>query len=186
MGKVADIEYIEAYKENEKHKDDIDDIDGRREGKKDVSDQEFLIQMDNEEYIEAYKDDENSIDFPTPSGSPSRMGLLDQSKTKIKLQDELVQFTNVTLQDDCGDVNHGDNEQVSTKFFTREWEAFKNEKGTKLSDKNKVNTYPNFDELIKEWKSEGNENHWSNRKVKKKEKLALFCSPQSSLESSSL
>lgn len=162
--KVADIEYIEAYKENE---EDTDDIDARDKGVKDVSDKEYLVKNDDDEYIEAYKDDENGMDSPYQSGSPSRMGLLDQSKQTMKLQDEIIEFKNVTLQDDCDDVNHGESVKVSTKFFTREWEAFHNEKGTKLSDKDKVNTAPNFDELLQEWKSDGNENHWENRKVKK-------------------
>merc|ERR1711892_849119 len=140
-------EYIEAFKVNE---DKIDDTD-------------FEVEK-TEEYIEAYKDDEEGVDSISVGERSSKMGLLAQTETKIKLQDETIVYTDIPLDEHTTD---GGGEGQITNFFSREWKAFKREKETKLGDKQKISTVLNFDELKKEWSSEDNENPWSKRKVKK-------------------
>merc|ERR1711892_1470133 len=148
-------EYIEAFKVNE---DKIDDTDFEVEKR-----EEYIIDNDNE-YIEAYKDDEEGVDSISFGERSSKMGLLAQTETKIKLQNETIVYTDIPLDEHTTD---GGGEGQITNFFSREWEAFKHEKETKLGDKQKISTVLNFDELKKEWSSEDNENHWSKRKVKK-------------------
>merc|ERR1712106_1116868 len=160
MGQLQEIygaenEYIEAFKVNEDNADDTDFEVEKRE--------EYIRDNDNE-YIEAYKDDEESVDSISFGERSSKMGLLAQTETKIKLQDETIVYTDIPLDEHTTD---GGGEGRITNFFLREWEAFKQEKETKLGDKQKISTVLNFDELKKEWSSEGNENHWSKRKVKK-------------------
>eukprot|EP00092_Neocalanus_flemingeri_P029718 GFUD01032266.1.p1 GENE.GFUD01032266.1~~GFUD01032266.1.p1 ORF type:complete len:659 (-),score=121.63 GFUD01032266.1:313-2289(-) len=120
------------------------------------------------EYIEA--DDMHS------SKEWEKQGLLKQSNRMLSLQDEVMELDDKVkvvvihdaIQSDNEDMSENAKSHVDTKkFFSREWKAFKDEMGTKLSDKKEISTVINFGEMGKEWKSEGNDKHWSNQAVKK-------------------
>ena len=64
----------------------------------------------------------------------------------------------------------------TNNFFQREWKSFREAKQVKFSDKKKISSEMNFRGMKMEWISKGNENHWSNKKVKKEgEMCSDFC-----------
>jgi len=103
-----------------------------------------------------------------------KQGVLMQSFEKLKLQNEdneceeefaLVMHIESENEDVVLSEESVNKTQIKS-FFQREWQAFKDEKKTKLSDKKKINSNLNFSELLNEWKQDGNENHWSKKSRK--------------------
>jgi len=127
-----------------------------------------VLKTTEETNKEVNQETNGSIDsFNSKGSSHSRMGLLEQSAAKTDLQNEIIVYTEVEIEENHESSNEENGKVDLRNFFLREWEAFQNEKGSKLSNKKKISTVLNFDEMRNEWKSEGNENHWSKRKVKK-------------------
>jgi hypothetical protein len=159
------IEKVASLEENLEGKNKTFQVEEEIDGKEIIENKAALfVEADGEKYEEENDKDilQNKDSFNRVGSQNSRMGLLEQSAAKTKLQDEIIEFKEVPLQDNCESEV-----EDPTKFFSREWKAFKNERYTKLSDKKKISTVLDFDELRKEWKSEGNENHWSQKQIKK-------------------
>ena len=89
----------------------------------------------------------------------TRQGLLQLSSAKLGFQDKGVEAEVGPLtvlntnKDENVEIRADSQSEVdSNKFFSREWKAFKDEMGTKLSDKEHRNTVLNFGEMAKEVK----------------------------------
>jgi len=166
--------FAKANPEQSQNNIDVENIQNEEQNTIDeVSDTCAKYDNSDEEYIIAYKDEDMNTkkdfkDLDDPNKSPantSRTGLIEQSKVTLALKE---MKTEKGTETDASPNNHnqvGDKSE-SLQFFSRELDAFKAEKWTKLSDKKKISTAINFNEMGNEWKSEGNENHWSHKKVK--------------------
>ena len=94
---------------------------------------------------------------------------ISEPKDHVEASEVLVTHAIIELQElnSAQNSTSDEGEIPSENFFVEEWQAFKSEMKTKLSDKEKVSTVLNFNNLCAEFTySPTNENHWKNQKKK--------------------
>jgi len=123
---------------------------------------------DGDAYIETYKEEDEEIEELNSSTDSTKQGLLSQTQTKLRLTIDDKDDQNGPTVIEIEMPNKNERKFDSRKFFSREWKAFKDEMGKKLSEKEKIDTITNFDKMRKEWNSEGNDDHWTKKTTKKK------------------
>ena len=90
---------------------------------------------DGDAYIETYKEEDEEIEELNSSTDSTKQGLLSQTQTKLRLTIDDKDDQNGPTVIEIEMPNKNERKFDSRKFFSREWKAFKDEMGKKLSEK---------------------------------------------------